>query len=119
MLKDPDLHWESGVYPYDALKEAAITPASSMRAVQDASYAMIEQGAWTAENRKAWDELRIVSQRLWVDFFLYPLTVDDILDALERLKHHVDAGSHETTNAPDTPDEDAAHLILKQITFDR
>jgi hypothetical protein len=72
-MRDPLMRWEEGIFPYDALAEVGITPASSMRAIQDASYSLIEQGLWTREKRAAWDELRRVEDRLWIDFFLYPL----------------------------------------------
>jgi hypothetical protein len=62
--------WEYGVSPYDALAPAGITPDSTQRDLQDASYTLIEQGLWTPERRAAWDELRRVEGRLWVDFFL-------------------------------------------------
>src|SRR5215216_3579118 len=82
MLKDPLLTWPTGPFPYDALSAANITPASDMREVMDAIYVLVEQGLRTTETELAWDELRIVQKRLWVDLFLYPITVEEILATL-------------------------------------
>lgn len=83
MLKDPLMQWEQGIFPYDALAEAGITPESSMREIQDAYFAVIEKGLWTPEARAAWDELRTIERRLWVDLFLYPMRQEEILTVLK------------------------------------
>lgn len=70
MLKDPALRWP-GRFPYDALAEVGITPASSQKEVLDASFELMARGAMSSELRTAWDELRIVERRLVVDFLLY------------------------------------------------
>jgi hypothetical protein len=70
MYKDPLLRW-SGRFPYEVLADAGITPESTMREILDASFDLMARGQMTAEARQAWDELRLVSRRLVVDFFLY------------------------------------------------
>jgi hypothetical protein len=65
--------WKHGASPYDVLAPAGITLDSRQREIQDASYTLIEQGLWTPEKRMAWDELRRIEGRLWVDFFLPPM----------------------------------------------
>ncbi len=71
MIKDPELRWK-GAFPYDVLAPAGVTPASPMSVVRDASFELMHEGEMTPEVRAAWDELRISSRRLIVDFFLYP-----------------------------------------------
>lgn len=72
MIKDPLLRW-SGRHPYDVLADAGITPDSTLREILDVSFDLMGQGRMTVEVRQAWDELRLVSRRLVVDFFLYPV----------------------------------------------
>ncbi|HSS52637.1 MAG TPA: hypothetical protein VLX28_27150 [Thermoanaerobaculia bacterium] len=70
MFKDPLLRW-SGRFPYEVLAGAGVTPDSTIREILDASFDLMAQGRMTAETRQAWDELRLPSRRLVVDFFLY------------------------------------------------
>lgn len=70
MFKDPLTQWD-GLFPYDALAVAGITPESSMREILDVSFDLIAKRLMTQEIRKAWDELRLPQRRLVVDFFLY------------------------------------------------
>jgi hypothetical protein len=79
MLKDPLMNWPTGAFPYDALAAAKIMPESRMSQVRDAWCELAEQGLWTDEPRSAWEELRTVPKRLWVDLFLYPVTVNEII----------------------------------------
>jgi hypothetical protein len=81
MLKDPLLTWPSGPFPYDALA-AKITPASNMQEIKDAFYELVEQGLWNREAQLAWDELRFVEKRLWVDLFLFPITLEELVATL-------------------------------------
>jgi hypothetical protein len=90
MLKDPLTTWD-GLFPYDALAPAGITPDSSMKEIMDASFDLMAQGLMTPEIRAAWDELRIKQKRLLVDFFLYPISLDEVLKgAAEALKEQLD-----------------------------
>jgi hypothetical protein len=82
MFKDPLLNWPDGPFPYDALAEVGITPASDMRAVDDALFGLIGQGLITPESRAAWEELRVTESRLWVDLFLYPVAHEQVLEVL-------------------------------------
>lgn len=65
---DPLLKWE-GQFPYGVFSKAKVFPTSSMKAVNDASYAI----GMSTEGRMAFDQLRAVDRRLFVDAFLYPL----------------------------------------------
>lgn len=85
MIKDPLMQWEGDAFPYDALVEAGIKPESPMKQILDAAGDLIEKGLWSQQKRMAWDELRTIERRLWVDFFLYPVEFDDIIKALEYL----------------------------------
>ena len=76
------MQWTEEASPYDALSEAGITRASTMKQVLEAAADLIEQGLWTSDKRAAWDDLRTVERRLWVDFFCYPATTEEIIDAL-------------------------------------
>lgn len=83
MLKDPLTQWDEGKFPYDALKEAGITADSGMKEVLDASFRIMEKGLWDPEMRAAWDQLRKVERRLLVDFFMYPVSEEEIVRQLE------------------------------------
>ncbi len=85
MFKDPLLDWPDGPFPYDALAAVGITPASDMRAVDDAVYGLIGQGLITPETRAAWQELRVTESRLWVDLFLYQVAPERVLEVLRGL----------------------------------
>lgn len=85
MFKDPLLNWPDGPFPYDALSEVGITPASDMRAVDNALFSLICQGLITPERRAAWDELRVAESRLWVDLFLYSVAPEQVLEVLRGL----------------------------------
>lgn len=85
MIKDPLMQWESDLFPYDAMVEAGITPESGMKQILEAAGDLIEKGLWSQQKRMAWDELRTIERRLWVDFFLYPVDADHIIQALEYL----------------------------------
>lgn len=74
MLKDPQAG-RDGCFPYDVLAKVGISPKSSMKEILDASYQLMEQGRWTPEVRRAWDELRMVERRLGVDVLLYDVDV--------------------------------------------
>ncbi|MEW6733848.1 MAG: hypothetical protein AB1489_21155, partial [Acidobacteriota bacterium] len=73
MIKDPLTQWENDLFPYDALATVGITPQSSMKAVLEAAGDLIEGGLWSPDKRIAWDELRTVERRLWVDLFMYSI----------------------------------------------
>lgn len=74
MLTDPQASREGGV-PYDLLAGVGIGPSSSMKEILDASFLLMEQGRWSPEVRRAWDELRTIERRLAVDFLLYDVEV--------------------------------------------
>lgn len=74
MLKDPQANGDGG-FPYDLLAEAGIGPSSSMKEILDASFLLMEQGRWSPEVRRAWDELRTIERRLEVDFLLYDVDI--------------------------------------------
>jgi len=80
MIRDPLTRWH-GVFPYDALASAGITPMSTQTEVLDASYDLMAKGLMTPEVRRAWDELRLLPKRLLVDLFLYPLDLPAELQA--------------------------------------
>ena len=75
MEKDPDMIWE-GDFPYDVLAPAGITPDSRMSEVLDSmSYFTRRREGGRAQT--AWKTLRVVKERLFVDFFLYRTTLPD------------------------------------------
>ncbi len=71
LVVDPLLGWE-GRFPYDVFSEVGISPESSMEEVNAASYEL-QKGGMSPESRKAWDALRSVDRRIFVDAFLYPV----------------------------------------------
>lgn len=58
-------------YPYLALRDAGVDPGSTMDAVNDASYTLLERGGMTWSERVAWDRLRLPARRLQLDALLY------------------------------------------------
>jgi hypothetical protein len=74
MLTNPQVS-RDGRGPYELLADVGISPSSSMKEIRDASFLVMEQGRWSPEVRRAWDELRTVERRLVVDFLLYELDV--------------------------------------------
>lgn len=80
--------WGYDEYPYEVLAGSGIAPHSSHDEVLEASFQL--QGAdWSAELRRALDEVRRPEARLVVDFFLYqPLLSapqDLVLQQLRRV----------------------------------
>ena len=91
MTRDPLTTW-AGVFPYDALAPAGITPNSTMKQVKDALFDLMTQGPVSHEARAAWDELRITQRRLLVDFFLYQFDAEEVLSkAIEKLDEQISA----------------------------
>lgn len=70
-MKDPLTEWD-GPFPYDVFADIGISPDSPHKDVQDASFALLRENRLTPEARVAWDELRHIDRRLFVDLFLYP-----------------------------------------------
>ncbi len=96
VLKDPAIQWD-GLFPYDVLAEVGITPDSSMEAIREASFDLMAQGKMTPEARQAWDELRLIPRRLFVDFFLYPIDLPAEIDQALRAQADQSARSMENT----------------------
>lgn len=71
MFRDNEMSWDGG-FPYDVLKPAGITPASSNNDIQLSvrHFASLES---VTDAREARNILRIVKDRLAVDFFYYRL----------------------------------------------
>lgn len=72
-MRDSLFNWK-GPFPYDLLSRLNITPDSSIPEINDAGFDVLADG--TAEERDAWDELRLARRRLFIDFFLYQLDDD-------------------------------------------
>lgn len=106
MIKDPLTRWQ-GVFPYDALEAAGITPMSTQTEVLDASYDLMAEGLMTTEVRRAWDELRLLPSRLLVDLFLYPLDLQ-----AELVATHARLGA-ELRDPPERMD------VTELLTLDR
>lgn len=70
---EPSLDWPGG-YPYEVLRSAglAIAPKASLAEVRDAAWSL-QQAGMTPVQRQAWDDLRNLDRRLFVDAFLLPL----------------------------------------------
>ena len=100
-MTDRLMQWLGGESPYEVLSDAGITPASSMKEILEAAAELIESGLWTPLKRAAWDELRTIERRLWVDFFRYPATIDEVVAAFTDL-----CGPE-----PAVPMPDVSHLL--------
>jgi hypothetical protein len=70
---EPALAWPGG-YPYQVLDNAGLhlTPKSSLTDVREAAWSL-QQTGMSPIQRQAWDDLRNVERRLFVDAFLLPL----------------------------------------------
>jgi hypothetical protein len=75
MVKDPLLRWD-GPFPYDALAPVGVTPVTSQAEVRNASFELLAQGLMSPETNRAWEELRLVQRRVFVDFLLYDVDLD-------------------------------------------
>lgn len=75
-MKDPLTEWD-GPFPYDVFADVGISPQSSHKDVQDAPFALLRENRFTPEARVAWDELRRIDRRLFVDLFIYPGTTEE------------------------------------------
>jgi hypothetical protein len=97
MLQDPWMQWE-GPFPYEALAPAYVTPESSMEEVKQAFFTLMAWGGMPPEVRQAWDALRLVPRRLFVDLFLYPI---DLRAEIERAEQALAAAPPEWPPPPD------------------
>ncbi len=70
-MKDPLTEWD-GPFPYDVFADIGISPESSHAEVQNASFALLRENRFDRAARAAWDELRLLDRRLFVDLFVYP-----------------------------------------------
>ncbi|GAA4232489.1 hypothetical protein GCM10022254_32480 [Actinomadura meridiana] len=72
LAADPVALRES-TFPYLALREAGITPASPTEVVADAAFTLMESGDISWRERVAWDQLRTPAKRLLLETRMYPL----------------------------------------------
>ncbi len=70
-MKDPFTIGE-GPFPYDVFADVGISPGSTHKEVQDAPFALQRKAQMTPEAHAAWNELRHLDRRLFVDLFVYP-----------------------------------------------
>jgi hypothetical protein len=103
MVKDPLTRWE-GMFPYDALSKANISPDSTMEEIRDGPFILLEKGEMTPEVRQAWDELRFAESRLVVDFFLYRISLSQeiarLRETLDELLLAEDTRPYVVSSAP-------------------
>lgn len=72
---------EQPAFPYAALQDAGITPASSADDAGKASFLLMRRGKWGERTRLAWDRVRFPERRLTLDAQLYWLREADGLGA--------------------------------------
>jgi hypothetical protein len=72
LVTDPVALRES-TFPYLALRDAGVTPASPTEVVTDAAFTLMERGGISWQERVAWDQLRTPAKRLLLDARLYRL----------------------------------------------
>lgn len=70
-MKDPLALWD-GPFPYDVFADAGISPKSTHAEVKNVTYALMRNNQFTQEAQAAWNELRLLDRRLFVDLFVYP-----------------------------------------------
>ncbi|MGW2228398.1 CHAT domain-containing protein [Streptomyces formicae] len=77
---------EDPTFPYLALKDAGVDPGASMDVVKNASYALLERGSMSWDERVALERLRLPGRRLRLDALLYRWHSPDALrEALAAL----------------------------------
>lgn len=113
MIKDPLTEWP-GLFPYDGLAGSGCGPNSSMREIQEAPFALIESGQWSAERRAAWGELRFVDRRMWVDFLMYAVSESEIEAQMTNVAEEL-CGEGEIAEPAGLP---SAQEILAQVRFE-
>jgi len=69
MFRDPEMTWD-GKVPYDDLAEQGVTPDSTMTQIKDCAGELMRRGLRN-KLRKSYDQLRLLPNRLVLDFFLY------------------------------------------------
>ena len=67
LVRAPEVPWEGGDCPYIALAESSVTPASSLAVCRDD----VDPSDLTGTQKKAWQTLSRIDDRLVVDFTLY------------------------------------------------
>jgi hypothetical protein len=113
LVSDPNLGWPGGL-PYDVFARLGISPQSSIEAVNNASYDLqLQESGMSTEEQAAWDRLRTVPQRLFLDAFLYPIDrPEEVVEFLESFfSHHRALPSVEELKAG-IPDDAAVVLLL-------
>jgi hypothetical protein len=104
MLKDPFMAW-AGPFPYDLLKQVGVTPQLPHEEMLDVSFELATQGLLSPEANQAWEELRRIERRLFVDFMMYELDpATEIAAARETVE--------QALAQPGEPDEVAAALTV-------
>src|SRR2546429_8383519 len=72
MLKDPFTAWD-GPFPYDLLKPVGATPELPHAEMLEIPFELLSQGLMSPEANHAWEELRLIERRLFVDLMMYEL----------------------------------------------
>jgi CHAT domain len=113
LVSDPNLRWPGGL-PYDIFARLGISPQSSIDAVNNASYDLqLQDSGMSTEEQAAWDRLRTVPQRLFLDAFLYPINhPEEVVEFFESsFSQHRALPSVEQLKAG-IPDDAAIVLLL-------
>lgn len=113
LVSDPNLRWPGGL-PYDIFARLGISPQSSIEAVNNASYDLqLQESGMSTEEQAAWDRLRTVPQRLFLDAFLYPINrPEKVVEFLESFfSRHRALPSFEELKAG-IPNDAAVVLLL-------
>jgi len=75
MYRDADFEWDEGLFPYDVLAAAAVTPDSGMNEIIGAIRVIARNRNSNSELRRnvnqAQTKLQNSQERLRIDFFLY------------------------------------------------
>lgn len=113
LIADPNLRWPQGL-PYNIFAPLGITSQSSIEAVNNASYELqLQDSEISTEQQAAWDCLRSVPSRLYLDAFLYPNHPQRIIEFFESflLQHRTMPPSPEQLKSG-IPDEAPLVLLL-------
>ena len=110
-LKDPLFRWETlpeeTLFPYDVLSRMGIDVDSSMKQIKDIYFDIVGQSSDTSSLEKAWEKIRLIENRLYLDFFLYLHEVES-LTKLSEEKINAEAMSQEI---PKIGIEDMADIV--------
>ncbi|GAA3793668.1 hypothetical protein [Streptomyces chiangmaiensis] len=90
MIKDPNVPWPDGSFPYDVLAPAGVNPHTSHADMKDASFELMQAGLMSPEGQNAHRQLRSLDTRLLADLLFFPVDLREALrEALRQTEREL------------------------------